>query len=1130
MLGSHSVTGDHIELDHMATGIMNSQVRRIVLSQIVFFLLALGMIWWSHRAADVAEAWFANAWLVAVLARRWVRSLSWTLVAGGISIAVANIVTGTSAGISVGFGVANMAEVAVAVLLIRQLGLSLAGAAPDRTFFLGMLSSVVLAPGIGSLIGSTVAWQAMGLSWPRTFQDWWVGDAAGMLALLPPLLTYSPRQLRSLVAGKRAAAFWIALVASVAMTTWATGYLQRPFIIWSIPLLIAAYRLGVFGTTLLCSLNIATVFVMAAGQVNGWWGESPGLAGLHAGELTFFAASSVVGPLLISLVIAQRRRTSRALAETSYRLRVVTDNVPALIAQLDRNSRYLFINKKYLEWYGLDAKSVIGRTPAEVFGEEMASRLAPRIDRVLAGESQVFDITMPNGQRMEARYEPHVEAGQITGFYVMAQDISDRYELEARLAEITDNVPAMIAYLDRELVYRYVNERYAVLWRRDPIQIVGHSSREIAGERYTEQLRPKQLRCLDGQRTSIELALDDGRTFDITYVPHIVDGKVRGIYKLGVDITERKHIESMLFESLDRTQRMLDSIGDAVVSCDTNLRITMMNPVAVSMTGWEESDAIGEPFENVVELIDIESGEKTLNPVEIAMREKRIVALQANSALRRRDGMTSPIEDSAAPIHDNNGEVVGGIMVFHDVSESRAMALKMSHLAQHDYLTDLPNRVLFQDRLAHALESLRRGTIGAVMFVDLDHFKNINDSLGHQAGDHVLKVVAERLSGAVRPDDTVSRQGGDEFVILLNRLADPSDAARVAEKIIGSLEKGVELDGRQMHLSASVGIAMYPEDSADAKTLLKQADTALYHAKQAGRGRFSYFAESMSERAEQRLALEHALREALRNEEFVLVYQPKVHWPSGEVVGTEALVRWRRPNGEVVPPDRFVPLAEETGLINQVDEWVMREACRQTREWRQAGHPPLPVSVNLSLARLDAEQLLDTVRSVLADENVPSGCLQIEFTESQMFAHMDEVRELLVELKSMGVGLVIDDFGTGYSSLSYLARYNFDIIKIDRAFVRGIPSNHKQYAIVQAIIGMARALGYHMVAEGVETREEASTLVRNGCHEMQGFLFSAPLSASAMEALMRDGAKIQLPQPSPAADMFPASLVDPRQD
>ena len=1075
-----------------------------------YTVLSLMMIWWSGHASHIVEVWFANALLIALFVRGSLRSVRLTLATCLLGSTLANLLMEMPWLPSLGVGVANMAEVAAAIACTRLPGLRLTGQVNERYFLNAMIAMIVLAPAVGALAGAGILSLWFHKELLNSFGKWWVGDAMGLLILLPPLLAYSHRQLQSLVAGAYAREFWIILVLSIAVTALALLNFQSPFIVLSIPLLFASYRLGVLGTTLACTANITAVFVMAMAQEAGWTAPLQGLSEINARSLAFYSAMTVVGPLLISIVIAQRKRVGREVEEMSSQLGIVTDNVPALIAQLDAKQRYRFINSRYHTFYGKSASEILGKTPLEVFGKNYGGQIEQHADQALLGIPQHYSITAPSGQRLEVNLEPQRDRdNSVIGLFVLAQDVSDRIELESRLREITDNVPALIAYLDDQLIYRFANERYVELWGGPSTELIGKSSVEVAGERYAGIIQPRQLACLEGRHVEQELHLDDGRVIDMTYVPHVLDGKVRGIYTLGIDITARKDAEAMLFEAMDKSQMMLDSIGDAVIACDTKLRITMMNPIATEMTGWLEHEALGKPFAEVVRLIDLESGDVAVNPLEIAITEDRAVSLQVNSKLACRDGNETAIEDSAAPIHNREGKVIGGILVLHDVSEARLMALKMSHLAQHDHLTDLPNRVLLHDRLSLALASLRDNERGAVLFIDLDHFKHINDSLGHPAGDHVLKEVARRLREVIRPDDTVSRQGGDEFVILLNRIRYQRDAARVAEKIIAAIEQVIPFDKRELHISSSIGIAIFPDDSRDAKTLMKQADTALYHAKKSGRGVFSYFTQRMSERAEQRLALEHALRRGLQDNELFLLYQPKFDFPSRKLIGAEALVRWRQPDGSVVAPDQFIPLAEETGLITQVDAWVMLQACRQIRAWQDAGREVVPISVNVSLARLDVDRLPQSIRATLDSTGISPGLVQVEFTESQMFAQQDQARVLLARLKELGVGLAVDDFGTGHSSLNYLAQYEFDVLKIDRTFVSELPSNRKHQAIVQAIIGMAHALGYQLIAEGVETLQEAQALLEYGCHQMQGYYFSHPLQAEICADLMGMTAQVE---------------------
>jgi diguanylate cyclase (GGDEF)-like protein len=441
-------------------------------------------------------------------------------------------------------------------------------------------------------------------------------------------------------------------------------------------------------------------------------------------------------------------------------------------------------------------------------------------------------------------------------------------------------------------------------------------------------------------------------------------------------------------------------------------------------------------------------------------------------------------------------------MVVRDISQTHAMAQRMTYLAQHDHLTGLPNSRLLQERLSEWLDRCDRALEtcnGALLFVDLDLFKHINDSLGHHAGDWVLRTVADRLVHAVGGADTVSRQGGDEFVVLLPHVGDRDSLERTAAHLIHAIEQPMRYGTRALHVSASVGITLFPQNGTDPKLLIKQADTALYHAKQGGRGRSSLYTAAMGERADQRLQLETELRAAIREGQLFVEYQPKVRYPEQDLIGMEALVRWRHPGGMVVAPGDFIPIAEETGLVTAIDEWVLREACRQVGAWRESGLEPVPVAVNVSLARADADRLVRNIERALAEARPPAALLEVEFTESQMLSHNVRSRQLVDRIRALGVRLSVDDFGTGYSSLSYLTDFRFDTIKIDRAFVQGLPDENEGRAVAQAILGIAQSLECDVVAEGVETQAQAEALRDMGCRHMQGYLFAKPLSPAAIE-------------------------------
>ncbi len=428
---------------------------------------------------------------------------------------------------------------------------------------------------------------------------------------------------------------------------------------------------------------------------------------------------------------------------------------------------------------------------------------------------------------------------------------------------------------------------------------------------------------------------------------------------------------------------------------------------------------------------------------------------------------------------------------------------QLDHLAHHDVLTDLPNRILLQDRLGQAIElAHRQGRQLAVMFLDLDQFKHINDSLGHMIGDRLLQSVAQRLVGCVRQSDTISRQGGDEFVLLLPFIEHPEDAALSAQKILTALADPHHIDRHDLHISVSIGISVYPNDGLNAETLLKNADAAMYHAKENGRNNYIFFKQDMNARAVRRQSTEASLRRALELREFVLHYQPKINFHSGTIVGVEALIRWRHPERGLLLPAQFVPIAEDCGLILPIGRWVLREACLQAQAWRQAGAPPITVAVNTSALEFHARDFLDNIRATLADTGLNPHYLQLEVTESVLMRDTESANAVLHALADMGVKLAVDDFGTGYSSLTYLRRFPIDTLKIDQSFVSHMTSNPDDAIIVSTVIGMGKSLKQTIIAEGVETPEQYAFLLAQHCDEGQGYYFCRPLESDVFANLI----------------------------
>jgi len=569
---------------------------------------------------------------------------------------------------------------------------------------------------------------------------------------------------------------------------------------------------------------------------------------------------------------------------------------------------------------------------------------------------------------------------------------------------------------------------------------------------------------------------------------------------------ERKAVEDALYFEKERAVVTLNSIGDAVLCTGISGNITYLNLVAEAMTGWRREEATGKPLAEVFRIIDGHTRKTARDPMEMAVEENRTVGLTVNCILIRRDGIESAIEDSAAPIHDRAGRVIGAVIVFHDVTAARAMSVRMTHSAEHDIVTNLPNRLLLNDRISQSITFARRRNKSlAVVFLDLDHFKNINDSLGHAVGDKLLQSVSKRLLASVRGSDTVSRQGGDEFAILLSEISHPEDAATSAKKILLSLGAAHSIAGQDLHVDGSIGISIYPGDGEDAETLIKNADTAMYHAKENGRNNFQFFKADMNLKAVERQTLEGSLRGALEREEFVLHYQPKVNLDTGEITGVEALIRWRHPDRGLLPPTQFVPIAEDCGLILPIGRWVLREACRQARGWQEAGLPFIRISVNVSAAEFRATTFLAEVSASLKETGLEARYLDLELTESALMLRAESSAAILHSLKAMGVHLAVDDFGTGYSSLSYLQRFPIDILKIDKSFVHQITGDLDDSPIVGAIINMGKSLKQRVIAEGVETEQQLAFLQGQHCLEGQGYLFSQPLPAAQLAHLLQTG-------------------------
>jgi diguanylate cyclase (GGDEF)-like protein/PAS domain S-box-containing protein len=670
------------------------------------------------------------------------------------------------------------------------------------------------------------------------------------------------------------------------------------------------------------------------------------------------------------------------------------------------------------------------------------------------------------------------------------------------IVAVLDNVPSMIAYWDTQLRNRFANRAFLECFGFKAEEIEGRARPDVIGKDLVDSNLPYARLALEGHRQVFDRTLVDAsgkeRHTITSYIPDIEDGEVQGFFVQLSDITKRKRAEDALLAEKEKLRVTLNSIGDAVITADTAGVVDYLNPAAEATTGWKLEEARGRSIDEVLDIRSLTDAGRVENPLHVALREKRIVGLTSNSVLVNRSGKSFHIEDSAAPIMTTDGELMGAVMVFHDVTATREMSLKMAHLAQYDALTDLPNRVLLLDRALQALaRAARDGTRVAVLYIDLDRFKNINDSLGHDVGDKLLVEFARRMAEHLNPADTLSRQGGDEFVLLACGARDLSEIAALAQRIIQVCADPFLVSGHRLSLSVSIGVSVFPDDGLSFGELAKNADTAMYIAKQAGRNRFHFFAKEYGRQADRRLWLEHALKHALTHDEFFLEYQPKIDSRTRAVVGLEALVRWRK-DDKVVPPIEFIALAEETGLIIPLGKYIIEAAVRDMARLRAGQFPAVPVAVNISAGQFTDPSFARFVTETLANGGLTSAAIELEITESLLMQNLAPTISALKQMRDAGIRIAIDDFGTGYSSMSYLRDLPVDTLKIDKSFIDDIAKGERDRGIVHAIIILGHHLGLTVTAEGVELEEQANILRTLGCDQMQGYLFSKPLGVNAL--------------------------------
>jgi diguanylate cyclase (GGDEF)-like protein/PAS domain S-box-containing protein len=684
----------------------------------------------------------------------------------------------------------------------------------------------------------------------------------------------------------------------------------------------------------------------------------------------------------------------------------------------------------------------------------------------------------------------------------VVQEASDRAGKADMLGNLLANLDGLVyrCLIEKNWTMEFLSEGCLALTGYSPEYLMHGSAKS-----YDDVIHPEDRPQV---RRIICAALENSERFGLEYRIIRCDGAVRWVWERGAgirhpdghyvalegfiqDITQHKAAEQALHDAERRFRSIFENAVEGIFQSTRDKGYLAVNPALARIYGY------GSPAEMTAHLRDIEH-QLYVDPQRrsafLRLMAEQDGVVNFESQVFQRNGNVIWISENARAVRGANQEILYFEGMVVDITERKLYEARIQHQATHDALTGLPNRNLLYDRLRQAiLAADRTGEIVAVAFMDLDQFKFINDSLGHQIGDELLKIVGARIQSRVRAGDTVSRQGGDEFVIVLGAQKHCQSVADTFQRMLAAIAEPWRVNGLELQVTCSIGISVYPNDGLDAETLLRHADIAMYKAKELGRNNIQYFAAEMNLHATDRLEVLNSLRHAVANDEFVLHYQPKVRLDTGMLIGAEALLRWHSETRGIISPEYFIPLAEESGLIMEIGEWVLRTACLQSVKWQRAGYPPISISVNLSPGQLIRGDIVNLVAEVLASTGLDPGYLELEITETVVMRDVDKSLTTLAKLKELGIKISIDDFGTGYSSLNYLKRFPIDTLKIDRSFVNDIATDQDDAAIVKAVISLAHILNLTVVAEGVETEEQRCFLLKNGCDAAQGYWFGKPV-------------------------------------
>ncbi len=858
------------------------------------------------------------------------------------------------------------------------------------------------------------------------------------------------------------------------------------------------------------------VWTLGVVPIGGWKDDSAMPFELAVATVLCFA----LGWLATSLMQLREHRSALQglVAERTAELAAREARLTALVASLPDKMLLIDQDRRIVECHAPDprllaapAEQLLGRPYAQTVPPEVATKFDGAIDGIAAdgGPRQIeYALDLADGvHHFSASISRLADAGGPAGYIALARDITERVRMDRALSESEMRYRALFAnsrvvmlVIDpvdgtivdaNEKACEYYGYEHATLTRMKIWDINALPRDEVS-----QQMAFARARAADFFQFRHRLASGEVRDVEVSSGPIELDGRSL-LYSIVQDVTERRRYEERMREALV----VFNASSQAIMTTDAAGVITSVNPAFCAITGYAVDEVLGHRSSM------FKSGRH--NPAFFGTMWSRLGeggAWEGEIWNRRKNGEIYPQWLTITAVRGDDGAVVEYVSLFSDITERKQQEEAIWRQANFDPLTDLANRSLLQDRLEHALAQARRhgGKVG-LMFLDLDGFKWINDSLGHDAGDEMLVEVARRLRASVREQDTVARLGGDEFTVVVCDLHDEHDMEDlhvVAEKLVAVLREPFLLGGTRHHVSGSVGITVFPDDGEDVQTLLRNADIAMYKAKQAGKNRAQFYAHHMQADALARVQMENDLRVAVEQQQFVLHYQPIVDTASGRIVGAEALIRWQHPRRGVVSPAEFIPVAEDCGLIVPIGAWALHEAVHQSRAWREAGYPALRIAVNVSGVQFREPGLPELVRSLLAGAADGREQLMLEITESVLMDSSEEAEARMREINGQGIGYSLDDFGTGFSSLSYLKRFPVDVVKIDHSFVRDCPDDRNDASLVEAIINMAHSLDLQVTAEGVESEAQRDFLRRLGCDYLQGYLIGRPMPAPELAARM----------------------------